>query len=157
MKLMGQIAIEAPSDRVWAMIVDPVGLASCVPGVQEVRAIDDHTFAGSITAAIGPLQGDFAFTSEITSADFPDLLTVEMAGIDSVTKSRLDARVRVTLTEDAARTVLAYVADVTIGGRLAILGEMVVRATAGLMIAHVTECLRARLVAGTSPSAPVIS
>ena len=40
-------------------------------------------------------------------------------------------------------------------GRLAILGEMILRATASLMIAQVTRCLRVRLepAAGTSDEA----
>jgi carbon monoxide dehydrogenase subunit G len=47
-------------------------------------------------------------------------------------------------------TALGYRADVTVGGRLAILGEMVVRATANVLIGQLVSCLRARLE--SSPS-----
>ena len=57
MKLAGQTEIAAPADRVWALINDPVSLAGCVPGVQDVRRIDDKTFGGGITAAVGVLFG----------------------------------------------------------------------------------------------------
>jgi carbon monoxide dehydrogenase subunit G len=43
--------------------------------------------------------------------------------------------------------VLGYRVNVTVGGRLAILGEMVLRATAGVMIGELVRCLRARLEA----------
>ncbi len=43
------------------------------------------------------------------------------------------------------RTRLTYRATVTTKGRLAIIGDMVLRATAGVMIGQVTRCLRDRL------------
>ena len=145
MNLTGTIAIAAPRPAVWSLVVDPVGLAACVPGVHEVRQVDDRTFEGSISAAVGPMNGDFAFTSVIERADMPDALDVRVEGIDSVTRSRLEAHVQATLTEDGAGTVLGYRATIRVKGRLAILGEMVLRATASLMIAQVTRCLQSRL------------
>ena len=52
----------------------------------------------------------------------------------------------VALTQPApGATLLRYQAVVTVKGRLSILGEMVLRATAGMMIGQVTKCLRSRL------------
>lgn len=147
MKLTGTIAIAAPATQVWTLVIDPIGLAGCVPGVREVVPVDDRTFDGSIVVAVGPMEGDFSFRSVITEARFPDQLRVEMNGLDSVTKSRLEAMVAAGLTETAAGTTLAYVAEIKVHGRLAILGEMVLRATASMMIAQVTRCLRTRLEA----------
>ena len=146
MKLEGGIEIAAARRRVWDLIVDPIALAACVPGVRDVRQVDDRTFEGSVTAAVGPMEGDFAFSSVITRDEFPDDLDVEVTGLDSVTKSRLEARVHASVAEGADGTsTLRYQAVVTVKGRLSILGEMVLRATAGLMIAQVTKCLRSRL------------
>jgi carbon monoxide dehydrogenase subunit G len=146
MKLDGSIEIAAEAARVWAAIVDPVSLASCVPGVRGVRQVDDRTFEGSITASVGPIDGDFSFTSVLAEVNFPDRLVVAVEGTDSVTKSRLTADVTASLAEGAAdRTVLSYHAVINVKGRLAILGEMVLRATAGVIIGQVTRCLRERL------------
>jgi carbon monoxide dehydrogenase subunit G len=146
MKLEGRIEIAAPAQQVWDLVLDPLTLASCVPGVKDVRKIDDRTFEGSITASVGPMDGDFTFTAVITRAVFPDDLAVEMSGIDSVTKSRLEVSVTGSLASTAeAHTTLAYRADVKVKGRLAILGEMILRATASMMINQVTGCLKARL------------
>ena len=131
-------------------MLDPLTLAGCVPGVKAVRQVDERTFEGSITAAVGPMNGDFAFTSVITRAERPEM-DVSIEGIDSVTKSRLEALVTVVMDEsDDAACVLAYRAEVKVRGRLAILGEMVLRATASMMINQVTACLRARLEAPAS-------
>lgn len=148
MKLEGRIEIAAPAPQVWELVLDPLTLASCVPGVKQVRKIDDKTFEGSITASVGPMDGDFTFTAVITEAVYPDTLVVEMSGIDSVTKSRLEVLVTGALVvASESQTALTYRADVKVKGRLAILGEMILRATASMMINQVTACLKAKLEA----------
>ena len=146
MKLAGRIEIAAPADRVWALINDPIGLATCVPGVQAVRQIDERTFGGTITAAVGPMEGTFEFTAVIERSQFPADLLVEMNGVDSVTKSQLVAGVSASLEAlEPARTALAYSATINVKGRLAILGDMILRATASVMISELVKCLKARL------------
>ncbi len=148
MKLVGRIEIAAPAAQVWELVLDPLTLAACVPGVKQVRKIDDKTFEGSITASVGPMDGDFTFTAVITEAVYPDTLVVEMSGIDSVTKSRLEVLVTGSLVvASESETALTYRADVKVKGRLAILGEMILRATASMMINQVTACLKAKLEA----------
>ncbi len=148
MKVSGTMEIAAPPRAVWDLILDPEALAGCVPGVQEVRQLDPTTWEGRITAQVGPMEGRFSFTSVIARADYPDALEVIVDGVDSVTKSRLETLVTASLTapeEATGPTTLTYEAQVKVKGRLAILGEMVLRATASLMIAEATKCLRSRL------------
>jgi carbon monoxide dehydrogenase subunit G len=146
MKLDGTIEIAAPAADVWALVVNPVGLAACIPGVRDVRQVDERTFTGEVTASVGPMDGDFAFTAVLERQSFPDDLEVVLEGTDSMTKSRLEARVIVSLVlTGPSSTTLDYRAVIKVKGRLAILGEMVLRATASLMIGHATRCLRAQL------------
>jgi len=152
MKLDGRIDIAAPPGAVWAALIDPLSLAGCVPGVEAVRQVDDRTFEGEISASVGPMSADFAFRSVIGRADFPTDLEVTATGSDSLTGSTLTADVHAGLeTPDGATTRLVYRADVRISGRLAILGDMVLRATAGMIIGEVARCLRARLEAPAGP------
>jgi uncharacterized protein len=102
MKLGGSVAVAAPPRAVWELLVDPLVLAGCVPGARDVHQVDERTFAGSIVVSVGPIDGDFAFTSVIGGATFPDL-EVELEGVDSVTRSRLFAIVRVALSDRARR------------------------------------------------------
>lgn len=146
MRLDGSIEIAASADAVWRLVIDPTRLAACVPGVSDVRTVDDRTFEGKVTAAVGPLDGQFEFRSVIVRADFPSDLAVEVEGVDSVTRSRLVADVTVSLASTTATaTTLTYRATVSVKGRLAILGEMVLRATASLMIGQATRCIRSQL------------
>jgi uncharacterized protein len=145
MKLAGAVDIMAPPRTVWEHVLDPMNLAACVPGSRGVRKVDDRTIEGSITVAVGPMEADFSFTSLITRSDFPDLV-VEMTGVDSMTKSTLSAEIAVVFDSDEeARTRMRYEAIVQTRGRLSILGDIVLRATAGAMVDKVARCLQARL------------
>ena len=146
MRLDGTIDIAAPRAAVWAVVVDPRDLAACVPGVSAIRQIDARTFAGVVRASIGPIDGDFSFEAVLSETAEPTDLVVDVAGVDSVTGSRVVTQLVATLAEpEPNRTTLRYQATVSIKGRLAIVGEMVLRATAGMMIGQVSRCLRARL------------
>lgn len=148
MKLDGTIDIAAPAEAVWAAIVDPTDLAACVPGVRDVRQIDDRTFEGSVRASIGPIDGDFSFRSVLAKTDFPSDLVVDVEGTDSMTRSNVVAHIEAGVTSPVTgTTTLTYRATITTKGRLAIIGDMVLRATAGVMIGQVTKCLRTRLEA----------
>ena len=146
MKLDGTIDIAAPIAEVWAVVVDPRDLAACVPGVSEVRQIDPSTFAGVVRASIGPIDGSFTFKAVLTDRHPPSDVVVDVDGTDSVTKSRVLTHLEAMLTEpEPGRTTLRYRATVTVKGRLAIVGEMVLRATAGMLIGQATRCLQTRL------------
>lgn len=148
MKLEGAIEIAASPDAVWQVLIDPTDLAACVPGVDEVRQLDATTFEGVVRASVGPIDGRFAFRAVRTSERFPDELIVDVEGTDSMTKSRVLTHVEAAVSEpEPGRSVLTYRATVTTKGRLAIIGDMVLRATAGVMIGQVTRCLRDRLEA----------
>jgi uncharacterized protein len=147
-KLEGSIEIGAAPPVVWDALIDPVRLAACVPGARSVRQVDERSFAGLVSAAIGPVNADFSFTSTLTRADRPHGLEVRLEGTDSMTRSELLVHVDATLAaSEAGGTLVDYRAQVDIHGRLAIVGEMVLRATAGAMIAQTTRCLRALLEA----------
>ena len=146
MRLDGTIDIAAPRSAVWAVVVDPRDLAACVPGVSEIRQIDARTFAGVVRASIGPIDGDFSFQAVLRATTEPSDLTVDVEGRDSVTSSRIVTHLEATLSEPVpGRTTLRYRAVVSVKGRLAIVGEMVLRATAGMMIGQVSRCLRSRV------------
>lgn len=146
MEFHGTVTLNAAIANAWMVINDVNQFAACMPGVEEVRQIDDRSFEGSISANVGPITGKFAFTARIVDAVAPQSMKAVVEGTDSVTKSTMVSEVRLTLDECGPQeTALAYEATVDVKGRLAILGDMVLRATAAVMLEEFTKRLRERV------------
>lgn len=144
-----KLLLNAPAAEVWDLLLDVNRFAACMPGVEQVTQIDDHTFDGVMTARVGPMSGKFAFRAKIVESDPPRQLAANVEGADSVTKSKLTADMGMTLTPRGEnQTELAHRATVEMHGRLAILGDMVMRATASLLIDEFGKRLRQQLETG---------
>ena len=139
----GTISIEHPRDRVWDFVLDIQKFSSCMPGLDSIDQIDDTTFDGVITAKVGPISGSFNFRSSIVDSNPKESLTVGIDGKDSVTGSTIVANINARLDEPRpTHTDMSYKADVEIKGRLAILGDMILRATTSLILDEFTKRLR---------------
>lgn len=135
MKFDGTIDLDVAAEKAWDFLIDIEKFSGCLPGIEEVRQIDDKTFEGVLAASVGPISGKFSFRSTIVESRAPEQMVVKTEGTDSVTKSAVNADMIVDLKKLAAdKTRMDYSADVRIKGRLAILGDMVLRATATLIL-----------------------
>lgn len=131
----GKIDLEAPAKEAWDFLIDINKFSACLPGIDQVRQIDDKSFEGVLAAAVGPISGKFSFRSTILESRPPEQMVVRTEGTDSVTKSTVNADMTVDLRKlSDQKTQMEYRADVKIKGRLAILGDMVLRATATLIL-----------------------
>ena len=135
MNFEGTITVEHPRDAVWDFVLDIQKFSSCMPGLASIDQIDETTFDGTISAKVGPMSGKFSFRSTITDSDPKESLTVKIEGNDSVTKSTVIAGVDARMEEPRENcTELKYKARVDIEGRLAIVGDMILRATTSLIL-----------------------
>ena len=130
----GKIDLDVPITKTWDFLIDINKFSSCLPGLQEVKQIDDKTFDGVIAANVGPISGKFSFRATIVESKPPQQM---------VTKSTVNADMLVDLQQPADNeTLMNYHADIKIKGRLGILGDMVLRATATLILQEFTRRLR---------------
>jgi len=135
MVFAGKIDLDVPADQAWDFLIDINKFSACLPGIEEVKQIDDKTFEGVLAASVGPISGKFTFRSTILESRPPEQMLVRTEGTDSVTKSTVNADMTVDLRKlSEEKTQMDYKADVKIKGRLAILGDMVLRATATLIL-----------------------
>jgi uncharacterized protein len=142
----GKIDLEVPVEKAWDFLIDINKFSTCLPGIDEVKQIDDKTFDGVISATVGPISGKFNFRSTILESWPPEQMVVHTEGTDSVTKSTVNADMNVDLRSiSETKSQMDYRADVKIQGRLGILGDMVLRATATLILQEFTRRLRKAL------------
>lgn len=142
----GKIDLRVPPAKAWDFLMDINQFSSCLPGMEKVAQIDDRSFEGVMGATVGPISGKFTFRSTIVESNPPKEFVVRTDGTDSATKSTMRVDMTVTLTEPVSdHTELAYHANVEIKGRLAILGDMILRATAVVMLEEFIRRLRKQL------------
>jgi carbon monoxide dehydrogenase subunit G len=146
MILDGKIELDVPAEKAWDFLIDINKFSTCLPGIDEVKQIDDKTFDGIISANVGPISGKFNFRSTIVESRPPEQMVVRTEGTDTVTKSTVNADMTVDLRRVSdSKSQMDYKADVKIKGRLGILGDMVLRATATLILQEFTKRLHKEL------------
>lgn len=140
------LVVDAAPGQVWDLLLDVDRFAACIPGVQHVTRVDDRTFDGAILASVGPMSGTFSFRANILEAEPQRALTARVNGTDSVTRSAIAADLAMALSAvSASQTELSYRATVDVQGRLALLGDMILRATATVMLQEFGVRLRRQL------------
>ncbi|MGQ3671363.1 CoxG family protein [Xanthobacter sp. TB0136] len=129
MELTGEYRIAAPRETVWAAILDPDMLRQCIPGCKELEKNEDNSFAAKVQLKIGPVSANFSGTVELLDMNAPESCRLTGQGNGGIA-GFAKGEARVTLAEDNGETVLSYVADAQIGGKLAALGNRLLQSSA---------------------------
>ena len=68
MEFKGDVAIQAPREKVYAFLTDPNQVTQCAPGLQSVEIIDDDHFKCTVKAGVGMIKGTFNFDIDVHGA-----------------------------------------------------------------------------------------
>ncbi|MFG1360930.1 CoxG family protein [Xanthobacter pseudotagetidis] len=154
MEITGEYRIAAPRDVVWRAVLDPQVLAACIPGCKELEQAGEGAYAAKVQLKVGPVSATFAGTVELSDLDPPASCRIVGQGNGGIA-GFAKGEAKVTLAEDGDATVLAYVADAQIGGKLASLGGRLIQATAKKLSDQFFSSFAARVGAGeTAPPPP---
>ena len=129
MELTGEHRIAAPAAKVWRALNDPRILKKCIPGCQSMKKISATKFTATVRTKIGPVSAKFACAVTLSDLDPPRSYTISGEGKGGVA-GFAKGSARVTLEAEGAATVLRYVADAKVGGKLAQLGSRLIAGTA---------------------------
>jgi carbon monoxide dehydrogenase subunit G len=125
MEVRGEYLIGSSREQVWAALVDPEVLKVCIPGCESIEQISDTEFAARVTAAIGPVRAKFNTSLKLENVQAPESYTLvgsSKGGAAGFGKGSAD----VSLAETDEGTLLSYVADFKVGGKLAQVGSRLV-------------------------------
>ena len=151
MLIEGKIDVGVPLQRLWDFLLDLEQFSACLPGIESVRQVDGKTFTGVLVTKLGPMAGSFNFQAAIVEQVAPSAMKVRTEGKDSVTGSSVNTDVDLLLAETTDdRSKMSYRANVLVSDPLAIIGDMILRATASFLMAEFAKRLRSRLEDGQS-------
>ncbi|SEQ62942.1 Carbon monoxide dehydrogenase subunit G [Faunimonas pinastri] len=143
MELRGEYRIPLPREDVWALLNDPEVLRDCLPGCESLERTGDGGFAAKVTTKIGPVKATFNGTVTLSGLNPPTSYTISGEGKGGVA-GFASGNADVNLAEEDGGTVLTYVANAQVGGKLAQLGSRLIDATAKKLADQFFSCLAAR-------------
>lgn len=129
MELAGEYTIPAPREKVWQALNDPEVLAACIPGCEELEKVSDNAFTAKVKIKIGPVSVKFAGAVTLEDLDPPKGYSIVGEGKGGVA-GFAKGGAKVTLEDVAGETVLRYIADAQVGGKLAQIGSRLIAGTA---------------------------
>jgi carbon monoxide dehydrogenase subunit G len=132
MEIKGEYRIPAPRDVVWRALNDPEILKQTIPGCDELTKISDTEMMGKVTAKVGPVSAKFAGKVTLSDIKAPESYTIFGEGQGGVA-GFAKGGAKVHLAEDGNETVLTYVADAQVGGKLAQIGSRLIQSTSTMM------------------------
>jgi len=153
MQFSGTVSIHAPRERVWAFIIDPRQVGHCGPGVEQVEQVDETHYKATAKVGIGMISARFHGHLEIVDEEEPNRAVLKARG--QAPGSAADALATMILHEGGdGETIMEWVAEVSISGRLASVGARLIEGTANKLIGQTFECIRTRLEAPEGATAP---
>ena len=146
MKFDHRIVVDAPKETVRAFLDDVPRAARCLPGLEEIKPLGDDTYEGKVRVKIGPLGLSIAGRARREPGAGPDSWRLQGEGRDGRAGSGVKAALEAQLASLApSQTEVKVSADVQFSGRLAELGQPLIKRKADAMLQDFAENLKRAL------------
>ncbi len=152
LRIEHRVSLEAPPERVWAFLTDPVQVASCLPGAAITEQVDDRTYRGTITVKVGPVTASYKGTIRFERLDATQW-EAELVGQGQDVKGKGGAEMRMQsrLHPKDGGTEVAVSAEVNISGLLAQLGRGMIESVSTQIFQQFAATMQQRLAAASTP------
>jgi carbon monoxide dehydrogenase subunit G len=136
MEFTGSQTIAATREQVWKGLNDAAVLRGCVPGCEEFVAQSDDEFKAVVVASVGPVKARFKGTLLLSERDGPNSYRIAGQGEGGIAGfGKMTATVTLVDAEEGG-TLLTYVAEAQVGGKLAQIGSRLVTSVANKLAAE---------------------
>ncbi len=156
MRIENTVEVDAPLDRVWALVNDIPRVAPCMPGAA-LTGVHDDTYEGTVAVKLGPLRMSYKGKVVVEGVDEANH-SARLAATGKDTKGAGTARASVeTRLEavDPTRTRLHVTSDVQLTGKVASFGRGgAINDVATRLFGQFADCLRATLESEPAPAGP---
>ncbi|MTI17735.1 carbon monoxide dehydrogenase [Rhodobacteraceae bacterium RKSG542] len=144
MEMSGEHIIPANREAVWAALNDAGVLQACIPGCEEVVKSSDTELSAKVRLKIGPVKA--RFSGDVTLSDIvaPETYVISGKGNGGVAGfAKGGARVHLEDLGDEG-TKLTYEVEAAIGGKLAQLGQRLIKSTSEKLAAQFFDSFAAQ-------------
>ena len=132
MEMHGEYWISADRQTVWNALNEPAVLKDCLEGCESFDRVSESDFKARMTTKVGLIKTNFSFSIQLSDIDPPNSYTISGQG-DGGASGYAKGSVKVSLTEAEGATVLHYVVDASLRGKIGQMGSRVVDSVARSM------------------------
>ncbi len=130
MDMSGEFVLDAPREVVWQALNDADVLRRAIPGCESLEKVSDTEFAAVVVTKVGPIKARFTGRVTLTDIEVPASYRISGEGQGGIA-GFAKGGAQVALEEIApAQTLLRYVVEAKIGGKIAQLGARLIDSTA---------------------------
>ena len=150
MRIENTVEVDAPLDRVWALVNDIPRVAPCMPGAALTGVVDDSTYEGTVAVKLGPLRMSYkgkVVVEEVDEANHSARLAASGRDTKGAGTARASVETRLEPAGDS-HTRLLVTSDVQLTGKVASFGRGgAINDVATRLFGQFADCLRATLEA----------
>lgn len=138
--------VQAPVEAVWAFLLDPQRVSSCMPGAALDEVVDERTFLGTIRVKVGAVTTSYKGRVQLTGVD-EAARTVSMVAEGRETgggtaRGTMSSRLR---SLEDGRTEVAAEASVDLTGRVMQVGRGMIQGVSHQLFLQFVASARERL------------
>ena len=139
MNVDGVYSIDAPAEKVYAALLDPIILARCMPGCDELVSTGPGEYQMKMKIALAAFSGLFGGKVRITDENPPVSYRMVVEGSGKAGFLKGDGTI--TLVPGEHATTVEYKGHAQVGGTIAAVGQRLVDTTARMIIRKFFEKL----------------
>jgi uncharacterized protein len=148
MRIENTVEVDAPLDRVWALVNDIPRVAPCMPGAALTGVLDDKTYEGTVAVKLGPLRMSYkgkVTIDEVDEASHMARLTASGRDTKGAGTAKANVETRLEPAGDT-HTRLKVTSDVQLTGKVASFGRGgAINDVATRLFGQFADCLRTTL------------
>jgi carbon monoxide dehydrogenase subunit G len=156
MRIENTVEVDAPLERVWALVNDIPRVAPCMPGAALTQVIDEQTYEGTVAVKLGPLRMSYkgkVVVEDVDEANHSARLAANGRDIKGAGTAKANVETRLEPVGDT-RTRLQVTSDVQLTGKVASFGRGgAINDVATRLFGQFADCLRATLESESAPAA----
>lgn len=142
MDISGSYLFEATPGRVWALLMDPAEIASCIPGCEALEPDGPDRYRARMTIGLAAITGTYEGTVVITEKSEPASYRLEVEGQGK--PGFVKGNAAIALRPEGAGTRVDVTGTVQTGGAIARLGQRLIGAAAKMMQDRFFACMQGK-------------
>ena len=150
MRFEERIEVQASAEAVWGLLWDIERLARCLPGCETINELEPRRkYDAVVVERVGPFQARFGLEVSVTDVETERFVQMEVTGKDRKLAASMRGvmEARLAPKEDAG-TALDITADVQVTGKIAGLGQMVIKRKSRDVFGRFAQAITAELDGG---------